>query len=92
MEELARYSQKNKKLYIKNYSAKNDIHLSYNCNPHTITCMPFKLTPGDRLDFEAKDEISDLKGMLFSKAEVTLDELNGFADFIKDIQNDKAIQ
>ena len=48
MEELARYSQKNKKLYIKNYSAKNDIHLSYNSKPHTITCMPFMLNPGDR--------------------------------------------
>ena len=92
MEELARYSQKNKKLYIKNYSAKNDIILSYSSNPYTTTCMPFKLNPGDRLDFEAKDEISDLKVMLFSKDEVASDELDGFADFIKDMQTTQAIE
>ena len=92
MEELARYSQKNKKLYIKNYSAKNNIILSYYSKPCTTTCMPFKLNPGDRLDFEAKDEISDLKVMLFSKDEVASDELDGFADFIKDMQNAQAIE
>ena len=92
MEELARYSQKNKKLYIKNYSAKTDIRLSYNSNPYTTTCMPFTLYPGDRLDFEAKGEITDLKGMSFSKTEVTPDELNDFADFIKDMQVTQAIE
>ena len=92
MEELARYSQKNKKLYIKNYSAKNEINLSYNSKPCTVNCMPFKLNPGDRLDFEAKDEITDLKVMLFSNTEVTPDELDGFADFIKDMQNAQAIE
>ena len=54
--------------------------------------MPFTLNPGDRLDFEAKDEISDLKVMLFSKDEVASDELDGFADFIKDMQNAQAIE
>ena len=92
MEELARYSQKNKKLYIKNYSTKNNIILSYYSKPCTTTCMPFTLNPGDRLDFEAKEEITDLKGMLFSNTEVTPDELDGFADFIKDMQNAQAIE
>ena len=54
--------------------------------------MPFTLNPGDRLDFEAKEEITDLKGMLFSNTEVTPDELDGFADFIKDIQTARAIE
>ena len=85
MDELARYSQKNQKLYIKNYSAKNDIHLSYNSKPCTTYCMPFTLNPGDRLDFEAKDEITDLKGMLFSKDELA-------PDFIKDMQITQAIE
>jgi hypothetical protein len=64
MEELARYSQKNKKLDIKNYSAKNDIHLSYYSKPCTTTCMPFKLNPGDRLDFEFREEVSDLRELV----------------------------
>ena len=64
MDELARYSQKNQKLYIKNYSAKNDIHLSYYSKPCTTTCMPFKLNPGDRLDFEFREEVSDLRELV----------------------------
>ena len=47
--------------------------------------MPFTLNPGDRLDFEAKDEITDLKVMLFSKTEVT-------PDCIKDMQTAQAIE
>ena len=41
---------------------------------------------------KAKYGITDLKGMLFSEDEETLDELNGFADVIKDIPNAQAIE
>ena len=80
MEELARYSQKNKKLYIKNYSAKNDIILSYNSNPYTTTCMPFKLNPGDRLDFEFREEVSDLRELVKHQSPASSSEEHPPAD------------